>query len=104
MSFNMIPFDEEEMLMAMPSLSWFNHSLQFIETIRIIPYSVCLDKQEEEQPQQDTKTEVLDFCMPKIAESVDSAESKPRKTCNCSKTHCLKRYCECFNAGQPCTP
>ena len=23
--------------------------------------------------------------------------------CNCKKTQCLKRYCECFNAGLACT-
>ena len=23
--------------------------------------------------------------------------------CNCKKTNCLKKYCECFNAGLPCT-
>lgn len=23
--------------------------------------------------------------------------------CNCKKTHCKKKYCECFNAGVKCT-
>lgn len=26
------------------------------------------------------------------------------KKCNCKKSTCQKKYCECFNAGRPCTP
>jgi hypothetical protein len=26
------------------------------------------------------------------------------KRCNCKKSHCLKRYCECYNAGIGCGP
>ena len=25
------------------------------------------------------------------------------KRCNCKKSHCLKRYCECYNAGISCS-
>ncbi|VDL99436.1 unnamed protein product [Schistocephalus solidus] len=28
--------------------------------------------------------------------------TNPRKPCNCTKSHCLKLYCECFAQGQLC--
>lgn len=27
----------------------------------------------------------------------------PPVHCSCSRTHCLKLYCDCFKAGQPCS-
>ena len=32
-----------------------------------------------------------------------SKNSTNGKSCNCKKSKCLKKYCECFNAGVPCT-
>ena len=29
--------------------------------------------------------------------------SLAEKRCNCKKSHCLKRYCECYNAGVGCS-
>nr|VZI44047.1 unnamed protein product [Spirometra erinaceieuropaei] len=31
-----------------------------------------------------------------------SSLTNPRKPCNCTKSHCLKLYCECFAQGQLC--
>jgi hypothetical protein len=33
----------------------------------------------------------------------DPVEGGLRKHCNCKKTQCQKKYCECYNAGRKCT-
>ncbi|XP_011471143.1 protein lin-54 homolog isoform X2 [Oryzias latipes] len=30
-------------------------------------------------------------------------ESRPRKTCHCTKSRCLKLYCDCFSSGMMCS-
>lgn len=40
---------------------------------------------------------------PLVSQSSDS-EKKEVKKCTCSKSKCLKLYCECFAAGVPCGP
>ena len=37
----------------------------------------------------------------KMAKVKEQSKSS-RKGCNCRKTHCQKKYCECFNLGVPC--
>lgn len=36
------------------------------------------------------------------AEEVEEEQDKPKHTCKCSKSKCLKLYCECFAAGGMC--
>lgn len=28
---------------------------------------------------------------------------KPKEGCNCSKSYCVKKYCECYSNGKKCT-
>ncbi|XP_023221052.1 protein lin-54 homolog isoform X2 [Centruroides sculpturatus] len=34
--------------------------------------------------------------------STESGDSRPRKPCNCTKSQCLKLYCDCFANGEFC--
>ncbi len=34
---------------------------------------------------------------------MNSDEMSHTKGCNCKKSFCLKKYCECYQAGVPCT-
>jgi hypothetical protein len=38
-----------------------------------------------------------------IISSQEKSENAVKK-CTCSKSKCLKLYCECFASGQPCGP
>lgn len=40
--------------------------------------------------------------VPSVEDSI-SVPTPPSVHCTCTKTHCLKLYCECLKAGQPCS-
>ena len=38
----------------------------------------------------------------KKKKSEEEPLKKVKKSCQCKKTECLKKYCDCFNSGQYC--
>lgn len=37
----------------------------------------------------------------RIRSNIDPEDTE--RNCNCKKSNCLKKYCECFNSGVKCT-
>lgn len=107
MSFNLIPFEHDDLMMGLPSLNMINNTLLMIQTIKNLPASsltnlddahVCshADEDEENSIEIQLRQEEVSF--------VPVVVKKKKTGCTCSKTNCLKRYCECFSAGKMCTP
>ena len=55
------------------------------------------DSASESQSQQES------LALKSQASSVAADAKKHFKGCNCRKTRCQKNYCECFQAGVPCS-
>ncbi|KAI5060023.1 hypothetical protein GOP47_0024443 [Adiantum capillus-veneris] len=79
----------------------------------------CFNKPEFEDTVMDTRQQIesrnpLAFA-PKIIRTIESsptkrdesrdtpASARHKRGCNCKKSHCLKKYCECFQAGVGCS-
>lgn len=46
MSFNSIPFEQDDFILAIPSFNWFTNTFQFIDTVKNMPCDsmTCLHK------------------------------------------------------------
>ncbi|MCO5571437.1 hypothetical protein L7F22_025177 [Adiantum nelumboides] len=79
----------------------------------------CFNKPEFEETVMETRQQIesrnpLAFA-PKIIRTIESsptkrdesretpASARHKRGCNCKKSHCLKKYCECFQAGVGCS-
>lgn len=101
MSFNLLPLDHQDIVGGLPS---FNNTLLLIETIKNLPSHSLTFEDKREGSEKKDEQDSLGMQINQI-EKVHSQTSSARKRktgCTCTKTNCLKRYCECFSSGKLC--
>jgi hypothetical protein len=63
----------------------------------------CVNVQAEREA-VDAARDVVLFKNPDAFQKKVSAAEGHKKGCRCKRSRCLKKYCECFNAGARCNP
>ncbi|KAI5400754.1 hypothetical protein KIW84_065568 [Lathyrus oleraceus] len=53
---------------------------------------------------EDKVLEARKKIVPKVVRSSDYSPQINKSGCNCNKTSCMKKYCECYKAGVGCSP
>ena len=64
---------------------------------------VFLSAVEEEDLKADVKSQLVESLVKdktRVVTNIEPAGVRPRKPCNCTKSQCLKLYCDCFANGQ----
>lgn len=62
-------------------------------------------KVEEEDLKAEVKTQLVESLVKdrsRVVTNIEPAGVRPRKPCNCTKSQCLKLYCDCFANGEFC--
>jgi len=73
--------------------------------IRTLLPSSESSKVEEEDLKSEVKSQLADSLMKeksRVLTNIEPAGVRPRKPCNCTKSQCLKLYCDCFANGEFC--
>ena len=66
-------------------------------------FIVILPAVEEEDLKADVKTQLVESLVKdksRVVTNIEPAGVRPRKPCNCTKSQCLKLYCDCFANGE----
>ena len=64
---------------------------------------VFLTAVEEEDLKADVKSQLVESLVKdkaRLVTNIEPAGVRPRKPCNCTKSQCLKLYCDCFANGE----
>lgn len=62
----------------------------------------CLDKREPEDKNEEEDSLAMQINQLEKVNSQTPNAKRKKVGCTCSKTNCLKRYCECFSIGKIC--
>ena len=59
--------------------------------------------EEEEEVKPEVKPQIVETFVkekPRVVTNIEPQGVRPRKPCNCTKSQCLKLYCDCFANGK----
>ncbi len=97
MSFNLLPFDNDDSIREFPPITRIPNTLILIETMKNLSMNSFgwNDNQELQQPINHYETNSFEISLEcEKKSSASRPESVKKKTgCTCKKTKCLKRYC-----------
>lgn len=77
-----------------------NNSVQGIKSV--VPTNVQQDEEEVIKAEKNSFVESFVREKPRLVTNIEPQGVRPRKPCNCTKSQCLKLYCDCFANGEFC--
>eukprot|EP00092_Neocalanus_flemingeri_P020348 GFUD01022044.1.p1 GENE.GFUD01022044.1~~GFUD01022044.1.p1 ORF type:complete len:858 (+),score=234.63 GFUD01022044.1:120-2693(+) len=77
-----------------------NNSVQGIKSV--VPTSVQQEDEEVIKAEKSSYVESFVREKPRLVTNIEPQGVRPRKPCNCTKSQCLKLYCDCFANGEFC--
>jgi len=77
-----------------------NNSVQGIKSV--VPTHIQQDEEEVIKAEKNSFVESFVREKPRLVTNIEPQGVRPRKPCNCTKSQCLKLYCDCFANGEFC--